>query len=235
MDSTFFHLIHYFVLVYPSTLILFTFRGFFESLVALILGDRKPYEEGFLTLNPLVHVNIVGLTILLGILFALNALLGADGLGSSLFGWIAVLAIRYTYGIPLSSNFAFSSIRSGIIMLSGPMSYALLALMVKYGFAHLPFALFSLPVQRSLIQLLQMLGGISLTTTILQLFPIYPLDMGRALACFFPTTIGEFFHKYEEYSFFVIILFFTLLDVFVPGFFAWSATYLDNLLSYLVI
>lgn len=231
MNDAFFHLLNYFALLYPSVVIMFTLEGFLVAFFAFLLGDRAPYENGFLSLNPLAHIEAIGLTVLMIILLLVNALLGSGGFGVTLFGWIAVFAIRYTYSMPLSTT---SVIKKGFIHLSVPLSYALIALGVKYCFFYLPFELFSLPFKKIAVQLLQMLGVISLSMCIFQLVPLYPLSMARALICFFPRTFGEFFQQIEEYSFLIIITFFTLLDLFAPGFFIWGVHYLDMLLSYLV-
>ena len=41
-----------------------TFSGFIQSLVATYFGDESPREAGFLTLNPLQHIDPVGLILL---------------------------------------------------------------------------------------------------------------------------------------------------------------------------
>ncbi|MBP6870265.1 hypothetical protein KBC04_05255 [Candidatus Babeliales bacterium] len=53
------------IIAFISYVITITFAGWFESLIALQVGDDAPEQAGFLTLNPLEHFNVFGFAALL--------------------------------------------------------------------------------------------------------------------------------------------------------------------------
>lgn len=53
------------ILMIPSILIAFTFHEYAHALVAYKLGDDTPKHQGRLSLNPLVHIDIIGFLMLL--------------------------------------------------------------------------------------------------------------------------------------------------------------------------
>ena len=55
----------YFVSVILSYMILVTLVGYFRALVAKLMGDDTAEHQGFLTLNPGVHVDLFGLILLI--------------------------------------------------------------------------------------------------------------------------------------------------------------------------
>lgn len=59
--------IAYYLAFIPAIIIAITFHEFAHARVALAFGDRTAYEQGRVTLNPLAHLDPIGL---LGIIFA---------------------------------------------------------------------------------------------------------------------------------------------------------------------
>ena len=57
------------VILLPVFLLLFTWRGFIQALFAKLMGDTTAEEDGFLSINPLAHVDLVGLLTILGVFF----------------------------------------------------------------------------------------------------------------------------------------------------------------------
>mgnify|MGYP001563524689 CR=1 FL=1 len=57
----------YYLAFIPAIVLAITFHEFAHARVALAFGDRTAYEQGRVTLNPLAHVDPIGL---LGIIFA---------------------------------------------------------------------------------------------------------------------------------------------------------------------
>lgn len=51
-----------------------TFAGWFESLIALKVGDETPEDTGFLSLNPLSHFNVIGFAVVLWGIFYTQSL-----------------------------------------------------------------------------------------------------------------------------------------------------------------
>jgi len=48
------------ILVIPAILVTFTFKGYIQSKIAIILGDDTPKQHGRNTLNPLKHIDAFG-------------------------------------------------------------------------------------------------------------------------------------------------------------------------------
>jgi len=63
------HSLRYLIIAFLSYIITVTFAGWFESFVALQVGDETPADSGFLTLNPLDHFNVIGFAVVLWGLF----------------------------------------------------------------------------------------------------------------------------------------------------------------------
>ena len=55
MQQEFLSLLSDIAILFPVFILVFTFRGFFKALVAKLMGDDTPRQEGFLTLNPIAH------------------------------------------------------------------------------------------------------------------------------------------------------------------------------------
>ena len=90
----------------PAIIIALTFHEFAHGKVADILGDKTPYYQGRLTLNPLPHIDPIGFLMLL--IFK--------------FGWARPVEVN-----PL--NFKNTSIKKGMMLvaLAGPGMNLLLA------------------------------------------------------------------------------------------------------------
>lgn len=59
-------------IVFPVFIVVFSWRSFAQALVAKLSGDRTAEEEGFLTLNPITHINVTGILILICIILILS-------------------------------------------------------------------------------------------------------------------------------------------------------------------
>jgi len=76
MQRQFMELLSSIATIFPAFIIVFTFRGFARAAVALWMGDSTAQRDGFLTLNPLAHVNVVGLSLILLAVIVLGGLFG---------------------------------------------------------------------------------------------------------------------------------------------------------------
>ena len=55
----------YFITLVLSYMILVTLVGYFRALIAKWMGDNTAEQQGFLSLNPAVHVDLFGLILLI--------------------------------------------------------------------------------------------------------------------------------------------------------------------------
>ncbi len=155
---------------------IFTFHNYIKAWVALKLGDKTPKELGFLTFNPLHHIDVVG-TIVVPFLLLL--------LGSPIvIGWPRMVPVNV---------YAFKNPRRDAIILTliSIFSYFLIAFVglilfkILYGL-QLPenIALPLLAVFKNVV-----FGGVIFG--LLNLIPIPPFDMGIVLFLIFGKSLEE--------------------------------------------
>lgn len=196
-------------IIFPVFLIIFTWRGFFQALIAKLMGDDTAQQDGFLTLNPLVHVDLFGILAMIGIFFVLG------GLFSSVLPWsvlliiILVLGVRWTIPVPIDES-KFKNYRLGGICtaLSGSTANFVLAF---FGVALLKvFLSQTLPgyALKTVTQIFGTLIDISLYFGVLGLIPIPPFYGGKVLHYLLPHNAQYIVEWLEEHSLFIFLVLF---------------------------
>lgn len=185
------------LLVYfVPTILSLALHEFGHAASAVALGDPTPREQGRLTLNPLVHVDLFG-TILLPL-----ALLLAN---ASPFGWAKPVMItphRFRRGIRMSTGLMLTAA-------AGPLMNLLLAgacaLGVAYGESRGQF-----PGGEPGIRLVARALELNVLLCFFNLLPLPPLDGSRVLAGLLPVSMRGGFSRLERIApAFVALLFFT--------------------------
>lgn len=166
----------------PGLLIAMTIHEWAHAKVADNLGDFTPRMHGRLTLNPISHIDPIGLIMLF---FA---------------------QIGWAKPVPINPN-NFSNYRNGVIQVSlaGPLSNLIVALVATVLFA-LTFK-YNMSAHW-LTAILQLIIIYNVNFAIFNLVPIPPLDGSKVLLSLLP---GEMAYKYEtsiiaRYSFILLIL-----------------------------
>jgi Zn-dependent protease len=173
------------------------------------MGDDTAQQEGFLTLNPLVHVDLFGILTMIGILFVLG------GLFSSVLPWgvlvimIIIFGVRWIIPVPVDDS-KFKHFRLGGICtsLSSSLGNFVLAfasvgiLKIFYSQALPPYAI------KTLTQIFRALIDISLYFGVLSLIPIPPFDGGKALRYILPHNTQYIIEWLEAYSLFIFLFLF---------------------------
>lgn len=180
-----------------ALIFIFTIHNYIKSYVAYLLGDDTPKRLGFLTLNPLPHIDLVGSIILPTIFILLRSPL--------IIGWPKVVPIDYNrFKNPRKAGFILTTVSIFtyfLVALLGLLMYKLLASLPVKDTVFIPLA-----------SLFQNITVISAFLGFINLFPIPPLDMGIILLL----LLGKDIREAESYFLMGSVL---ILFLFISGFF----------------
>ena len=156
-------------------------------------GDPTAYALGRLTLNPIPHIDPMGLLV-----FILTSISGPF-----VFGWAKPVPVNVRY-------FRNPAKDMMLVALAGPLANMLLALFfavtlrgVLYIF---PPSMMETGSYLFVLRMLQAGVNINFSLAWLNLLPIPPLDGSRILAWFLPGDLGWRFQSLGRYGFVILIL-----------------------------
>jgi Zn-dependent protease len=203
----------------PVFLLVFTWRGFFRAAIAKLMGDDTAQREGFLTLNPLAHVELVGLLVLMVVFFLMGVLFtGTLSRALLLIFWV-IFGLRWTVPMPLDET-RFWNYRLGGVMtaLSGSLgNFTLAFLLVPILKVVLNVGLPTYAFL-TLIEIIKNVIDIALFFGVLDLIPVPPFSGGRMLTYILPPSVQYITEWLERYSFiiFLVLFFFPVIsDIFL--------------------
>lgn len=172
--------------------------------VARMYGDNTAMDAGRITLNPLKHIDLVG-TIVVPILILVSSSL--MGVGAFLFGWAKPVPVNF-------GNLRNPKKDIRYVAFAGPGANFFMALMwalsLKLQFMtglNEPF--FAEMAKAGIV--------VNLVLAALNLLPILPLDGGRILFSFLPSSVAYTFSRTEPYGMIVLIalLMLGILPIFI--------------------
>ena len=166
-------------------LVCITLHELSHGFVAYKLGDNTAKDRGRLTLNPLKHLDVMGLLMLL------------------------VFHVGWAKPVPVNMyNFKNPKRGMALTALAGPVSNFLITLvfMFLFGFAYtIVLAHYSEPGYY-LLQMLQLTAYISLGLGMFNLIPIPPLDGSKVLLSVISDSSYQKLMRYERYGMILMIL-----------------------------
>lgn len=163
-------------------LLCITIHELCHGLVAYKLGDDTAKRAGRLTLNPLKHID--------------------------LFGLVMMIAFRFGWAKPVPVD--MRKLRHpkrgmALVALAGPVSNLLLAIVLLFLYGVLYIPLMNGKVGEVVLELLVTGGYLSCALAVFNMIPIPPLDGSKVLFSFLPDEIYRKILRYERY--FMILLF----------------------------
>ncbi len=165
--------------VVPSLLCI-TFHEVSHGYIAYRLGDTTAKDAGRLTLNPLKHIDPMGL--LMMIVFK--------------FGWAKPVPVNMM---------RFRNPKRGMALtaLAGPVSNVLLALVFLFLYGLLYRALYSV---QFLLDMIWLTAYISLALAIFNIIPVSPLDGSKVLFALLPDAAYAKLMRYERYGMILLLV-----------------------------
>jgi Zn-dependent protease len=192
MDFNIAEYIRFLTLAIVPFLLAITVHEFSHGFSAYLLGDDTAKKAGRLTLNPLAHIDPMGLLFLVI---------------TRLFGWAKPVPVHYG---KLHKNRKYGP---AIVAFAGPLSNLLLAV-ISAIILHM---LYNVRVEQgsTMMKVLVPLAGmvrlsvnINVALFIFNLLPIPPLDGGRIVQSLLPYDKAVAFSKLEQYGFIILIILF---------------------------
>lgn len=171
----------------PAFLIGLTFHEYAHALVATLLGDPTAKRAGRLTLNPLAHVDLMGLVFL--ILFR--------------FGWAKPVPFDHR-------RFKYPKFYGVMTALAGPLANFFLALIMFYIIAYMPLLHLPTAVAITFTTVFQVTAYVNIMLGVFNILPIPPLDGSHILTVFFEDKYPQVMMAIYQYSFFILMIIFLL-------------------------
>lgn len=171
----------------PAFLISLSVHECSHALAATLLGDDTARRQGRLTLNPLAHIDPIGLLFLM--VFRI--------------GWAKPVIFD-------QRNFKYPRLYAILTAFAGPLSNFALALACFYMLAYFPSAFFSIAVGLTLIQIIQATAYVNLMLGVFNMLPIPPLDGSHVITALLMKHHPHLVALLYQYSIFFLLFIFLL-------------------------
>ncbi len=174
-------------LIIPAALLAIVFHEVCHGYVAYLMGDRTAKQSGRLSLNPLKHIDPLGVICM--IVFG--------------FGWAKPVPVNPYY-------FKYKRLGMSLVAFAGPLSNLILAtfamilaeLLMNIGVT----STIILNVMVLLIHFLLYLAILNVGLAVFNLIPIPPLDGSKVLFAVLPRKAYGYLLRYERYGMLALII-----------------------------
>lgn len=164
-------------------LLCITLHELCHGLTAYHFGDDTAKRAGRLTLNPLRHIDVMGLLMML--LFR--------------FGWAKPVPVDMRRMRHPKRDMA-------LVALAGPVSNLLLALVMLFLYGVLFYPLYGKPVGGIVLEMVITTAYLSAALAIFNIIPISPLDGSKVLFSFFSDETYLKILRYERYGMILLLI-----------------------------
>lgn len=165
----------------PALLIALTIHEYAHARVAVALGDPTPKALGRVTLNPLSHLDPIGLIMLWLVQF----------------GWAKPVPIN-------PNNFTDWKRGTRMVSLAGPVANIILSLIMAILFTGLIKAGI-MDSSSWLANVIRLTYIYNIIFAVFNMLPIPPLDGSKVLSSFLPNEIAWRYESIEQYGIFIIL------------------------------
>lgn len=173
----------YILISIPVLLITITIHEFAHAKAADMLGDDTPRLAGRLTLNPISHIDPIGLLML----FVFR------------FGWAKPVPINpYNFSDPRRDG--------AIVGLAGPLSNFFTAWFLAMILRYAPIGAFDLGSTMLIANILSYAVWINIALGVFNLIPIPPLDGSHILEAVLPYEMVSAIEDLRTYGFIILIV-----------------------------
>jgi Zn-dependent protease len=174
------------LLMVPGVLIGFTVHEVSHAFLAVLLGDSTPKDQGRLTLNPIAHIDIMGLVLIL--------IAG--------FGWAKPVQIN-------SKNFKNPRGDEILVSIVGPLSNIVFAVimtgLVKLLVTYAGGIFYSEGFGNKFFHALVLVVYINILLAVFNMIPVPPLDGSHILLCLISDRYYRFKAAYQRFGRFFLL------------------------------
>ncbi len=165
-----------------------------HGFAALQCGDATAKKAGRISLNPIVHIDLIGTILLPGGLFLLSTFLGGQAF---IFGWAKPVPVNFG-----ALNHPKRDMR--YVAFAGPFVNLLMAV---FWAAFLKILLvLGLASSQAMLMKMGAIGlQINLALMIINLFPLPPLDGGRIAVSLLPMPFAHYLARLEPFGMIIFI------------------------------